>query len=117
MLALHITLTLISVSGFVLRAGWSLTDRAMLDRKLVRIFPHIIDTLLLLTGVLLAFDLPDGLLTDWLLAKLIALVGYIGFGVVALRATGSKRWIGIVGALVCVCYIYLVAVNRSVLFF
>ena len=113
MLKLHVILALVSVGGFVLRLGWSLTDTAMLQRKVVRIAPHVIDTVLLLTGVWMALNLPDGLLTTWLLAKLVALLGYIGFGVLALRAQGALKWLGAAGALLCVGYIFLVAFSRS----
>lgn len=113
MLELHITLALISVSGFVLRVGWALTDPQMLQHKAVRIAPHVVDTLLLVSGVVMALSLPGGLMTDWLITKLVVLLGYIGFGVLALRGSGTRRWIGIVGALLCVGYIFLVAFSRS----
>ena len=113
MLELHVTLVLVSVGGFVLRVGWSFTDPEMLAKKPVRILPHVVDTLLLVSGVLLALDLPDGILTGWLLAKLAALLGYIGFGVMALRGAGNRRWLGIAGALLCVCYMAMVALSKS----
>ena len=115
MLELHLGLALVSVSGFVLRVGWTFTDPEMLKRKVVRIAPHVVDTLLLVTGFIMAMALADGLLTDWLVAKLVALVGYIGFGVMALRGQGALRFVGIASALACVVYIVLVAFSRSVI--
>ena len=113
MLELHITLALVSVSGFVLRVGWALTDAPQLQQKFVRIAPHVIDTLLLLTGILMALELADGFANAWLIAKLVALFGYIGFGVLALRGQGPGKWVGIVGALICVAYIFWVAFNKA----
>lgn len=109
------TLALISVAGFVLRAGWTFTAPDLLQQKFVRIAPHIIDTLLLLSGFWLAFQLAEGSSISWLVAKLVALVGYIGFGVLTLRGTGNARMVGIVGALVCVGYIFMVAFTRQAL--
>ncbi len=113
MLEFHITLVLVSVGGFILRVGWSFADPVMLQKKPVRVLPHIVDTALLITGVVMALGLADGLMTGWLLAKLVALLGYIGFGVLALRGTGTGRWLGIVGALLCVAYMVSVAFSKS----
>ena len=113
MLTVHIVLAYLSVTGFVLRMGWSVTAPDLLAHRFVRIAPHVVDTCLLVMGLLLAMDLPHGLQTPWLLAKLTALVGYIGFGVLALRGKGWLKRSGILGASLCVIYILAVAYTRS----
>ena len=113
MRTLHMTLAYISILGFGLRLAWSYSAPDMLKLKVVRILPHVNDTALLLLGLSLAWYLPDGLATPWLLAKLIGLVGYILFGVLALRGQGTQKTIGAIGALLCVGYILLVAYSRS----
>ena len=51
---LHMTFARLSIIGFVLRGVWMMRDSPMLGRRLVRILPHIIDTLLLVTAIALA---------------------------------------------------------------
>lgn len=80
----------------------------------MRIAPHVVDTLLLTLGVALALSLPEGPWQGWLLAKLLALVAYIGFGVVTLRGHGIVKHVGLMGALLSVSYIFLVAYSRLV---
>ncbi|XOV83228.1 MAG: SirB2 family protein [bacterium] len=110
---LHFSLAFLSVAGFVIRAGWSYGGSDLLQEKWVKIAPHVVDTLLLTLGVVLAFSLPEGSAKGWLLAKLIALVAYVGFGVMTLRGRGVIRHIGLAGALLSVGYIFLVAYSRS----
>lgn len=111
---LHFSLAFLSVAGFVIRAGWSYSGSELLQEKWVKITPHVVDTLLLTLGVVLAFSLPDGPWQGWLLAKLIALVAYVGFGVMTLRGQSMTRHIGLIGAFLSVSYIFLVAYSRNV---
>ena len=111
---LHFTLAVLTVAGFVIRAGWSYSASDMLQLKWVRIAPHVIDSLLLILGVTLAFSLEGGPWQGWLGAKLVALLAYIGFGVMTLRGTGMVKHVGVIGALVSVGYIFLVAYSRQV---
>ena len=113
-LVLHFTLAMLSVAGFVIRAGWSFSDSDLLQQKWVKVAPHVIDTLLLLLGVMLAFSLPQGPMQLWLGAKLFALLAYIGFGVLTLRGTGKAKIVGLVGALLCIAYLFSVAFSRQV---
>jgi len=82
---LHIGLALISGLGFALR-GYL---RLVLDRPypgpLVRIGPHIIDTLLLISGIGLWMQTRHGLLS-WMGLKLVLILVYILMGVGALRS-------------------------------
>jgi len=111
---LHFTLAFLTVAGFVIRAGWSYAHPQMLQQTWVRIAPHVIDTLLLLLGVWLAFNLADGPWQGWLGAKLLGLLAYIGFGVLTLRGSGALKHLGVIGALASVGYIFLVAFSREV---
>ena len=63
-----------------------LAESDMLNARWVRVSPHIIDTLLLLSAIGLAVLSQQYPVThDWLTVKLIALILYIGFGMFALR--------------------------------
>ena len=113
--ALHIALAFLTVSGFIMRAGWSYVSPDLLQDKWVRISPHIIDTTLLILGVFLALQLSGGMLQGWLIAKMVGLLAYIGFGVLTLRGQGKMKQLGLVGALSSVGYIFLVAFTRQAL--
>ena len=111
--SLHMALALLSVTGFVLRAGWRFTAPDLLKQKWVKISPHIIDTCLLVLGVWLALSLAEGVGQAWLIAKLVGLLAYIGFGVLCMRGTGPLAIVGLVGALLSVAYIFAVAFSRT----
>lgn len=112
--AFHIALAYLTVAGFVIRGVWALTDSPLRQEKWVRIAPHVVDTLLLTLGVIMAIHLSISPFSGWLAAKLVGLLLYIGFGVVTMRA-GNRRvqLFGFVAALVSVLYIFAVAVTRS----
>lgn len=111
----HIALALLSATGFIIRLGWSFNAPDLAAQKWVKIAPHIIDTLLLTLGVVLAFNLANGPWQGWLAAKMLGLLAYIGFGVVALRGAGTTKYVGAVGALASVGYIFVVAFTRQAL--
>lgn len=114
MKAIHIVLAYATVLGFIVRALWAFTDNPMRRERWVRIVPHVIDSLLLVFGVALAVQLSLSPLSGWLLAKLIGLIAYIGFGVLTLRAASTGlRIAGFVGALASVGYIFAVAFSRQ----
>jgi len=113
---LHQASALLSITGFVLRAGLMLMDSMLLHRRWMRTWPHLIDTLLLVSGVWMVINLQlDPAQTPWLAAKLIALLAYIALGFVALRLgrTRRTRVAALVGAIGCFGYIGLVAATRS----
>jgi len=91
---LHMGLALISILGFLARGGWLLVTGEKPGHKLARILPHVVDTFLLLSGIaLLAVTSWVFLSQPWMLSKLVLLLGYIGFGVVAFRSqTPAVRW-------------------------
>ncbi|NOX52148.1 MAG: SirB2 family protein [Gammaproteobacteria bacterium] len=114
MKTIHVTLALLTVVGFMLRAGWTFTAPDLLAQKWVRIAPHVIDTALLAFGVLLALNLAGGVMQPWLMAKMAGLLAYIGFGVLTMRGSGQLRVVGLLGALLSVGYVFSVAYSRAV---
>ncbi|MDD5460384.1 MAG: SirB2 family protein [Methylococcales bacterium] len=115
---LHLTFILLSILSFVGRVILSETHPVILKQKLFRIAPHIIDTILLLSGITLIYQ-GNWLSTDysWIIAKIVALLGYIGLGVVVMRNRGAVRWLAFIGAMACFVYIGIVAVTKNALFF
>lgn len=117
MRALHATLAFTSLGFFVTRASARLMRATWVRRRWARTLPHVIDTLLLSMGVGLLFRLglwPHQL--PWLSAKLIALVGYIGLGMVVMKLQGP-RWIVLVtmiSAILVFTYMLSVAFSKQV---
>jgi uncharacterized membrane protein SirB2 len=112
--ALHIALAYLTVAGFVIRGVWALTSSPLREEKWVRVAPHVIDTLLLALGVVLAVRLSLSPFSGWLGAKLLGLFAYIGFGVLTMRASSrTLQLTGFVGALAAVIYIFAVASSRA----
>jgi uncharacterized membrane protein SirB2 len=84
--ALHVACVWLSLAGFVLRGVWMLTDSPRRTSKPARILPHVVDTLLLVSALALCALLGSWpFVQGWLTAKVVALVAYIGLGVVAFR--------------------------------
>ena len=114
---IHVTCVVLSFSGFFIRGIWMLRDSGMLRRRWVRIAPQIVDTLLLLSAITLAFQLRFSPLEQpWLLAKIIALFVYIGVGLIALRFGQNKstRLLAWLLGLLIFIYIVSVALSKSV---
>ncbi|MDJ0740963.1 MAG: SirB2 family protein [Gammaproteobacteria bacterium] len=108
---------LLSITGFVGRGALMLLRSTLLKRRWMRTWPHVIDTVLLGSGVWMAVNLqlqPGA--NPWLAAKIVALLAYIGLGFVALRLgrTYAQRSLALFAALLCFAYMLLVATTRSV---
>ena len=113
---IHITCALLSISGFIIRGVWMMQQSILLQKKVVKILPHIIDTFLLLSALILAINLSVNPFEQfWLLSKIIALFAYIGLGMVALRfgKTLLQRKLAWVAAIGVFIYIVLVALTKQ----
>ena len=112
----HITLALLSLTLFTVRAVWSVNASPQLQQTWVKIVPHIIDTLLLASALYLMVASHQYPFADnWLTAKLIALVAYIGTGTYAIKR-GLTAGIRLLFSLISVaifCYILAVAITHS----
>ncbi|MBK7794083.1 MAG: SirB2 family protein [Betaproteobacteria bacterium] len=114
---LHVAAVAVSLGLFVVRGGWALWSPERLGRAWVRIVPHVVDTLLLASALWLAAQL--GSLESWLLAKVAALLVYIGLGTLALKRgrTRRARAVALAAALATFAYIVSAAVTKSPLGF
>ncbi|MDO9139918.1 MAG: SirB2 family protein [Methylobacter sp.] len=115
---LHLIFILLSISSFVGRVYLAEKKPDMLEQKWIKIGPHIINSLLLITGFTLVFQ--GSWLSGefgWIVAKIIALLGYIGLGLVAIKSQGDLRWKAFAGALACFIYIAVVAVSKNAFLF
>lgn len=82
---LHMGTVALSYVLFFLRGVWSLRASYIMQRRWVKITPHVVDTLLLGSAIALAWEMGvSPLAAPWLLAKIVALLVYIGLGFVAI---------------------------------
>lgn len=116
MKTIHVTCVVLSFTGFFVRGIWMLRDSTLLQQRWVKTAPHIVDTLLLVSAIILAVQFRFSPLEQpWLLAKIIALLVYIGAGMVALRFGRSKtvRLYAWLFGLLTILYIVSVALSKS----
>lgn len=116
--AIHLSSVVLSFAGFFIRGIWMLQGSTQLKQRWVKITPHIIDTLLLASAVVLAVQWRlSPLQHSWLMAKIIALFVYIGAGMVALRYGRSRnvRLAAWLFGLLTFLYIVSVALTKSVM--
>ncbi len=111
----HVALALMSLSGFAVRGYWMMRNSVLLQKRWVKFLPHLVDTLLLVTGVSMVVSL--GLYPTeqtWLAAKLAALVLYVLLGTVALKRGKSYtvRVTAFAGALAVFAYMGAVAITH-----
>lgn len=112
---LHMTAAGLSILFFVVRAFWSVQGSTLLQNRLVKTLPHVIDTVLLLAGITLAAMI--GPEQPWILVKIIALIAYIGAGTIAIKRgkTAKTRAIAAIIAVAIFVYIVGVAMTKSAL--
>jgi len=114
--SLHISCAALSFTLFFLRGLWSLNNARIMRQRWIKIVPHIIDTLLLSSGIALAYTIGQSPFVDsWLTAKLFALLLYIVLGSVALKygKTRSIRLLAWLAALAVFGYIVRVAITHN----
>ena len=112
---IHITCAVLTISLFCLRGIWMLTESKLLQHRFIRILPHIIDTVLLTTGVLLIIKFYSNLFYHhWLMLKLLAVFTYILTGSIALKygRTKKHRTIAFAGSCLLLVFIVSLAVFR-----
>jgi uncharacterized membrane protein SirB2 len=111
---LHMLCAVLSILLFVLRGALKLQGSELLRKKFLRIAPHAIDTVLLASAVGLAvLSAQYPFAQGWLTAKVIALVLYIGLGLVVMRFAQTQAVRAVAYALAIVVFGYILAVARS----
>ena len=111
---IHISCAVLSFAGFFIRGIWMLRDSTLLQLRWVKIAPQVVDTILLVSAVLLAFQMRFSPIEQpWLMTKIIALLVYIGVGLVALRLGRSKRIRLYAWLLGLVIFMFIVSVAMS----
>lgn len=113
---LHTSSAGLSLGLFFLRGLWMLWSPGWLQRRWVKVLPHVIDTVLLVSAILLTIILSQyPLAQGWLTAKVLALLVYITLGTIALKRGRTRRirLAAFIGALLTFGYIVGVALTRN----
>lgn len=111
----HMALAMASVFLFLLRAGASIY-RSRMPSLTFRVIAHVVDTLLLGLGVVLAYMLSiSPLSTPWFAAKIIAIAAYIGCGTVVMKGSNLQIKAFALGlSLLLIISIVWLAINKEI---
>lgn len=113
---IHIFCALLSISGFVFRGMLMIRDSSLLRARWVKISRDVVDTVLLVTAIMLASQWGwSALQIPWVLTKIVALLVYIALGILAMKPGRSKSvritfWLA---AIATFAYIVSVAVTKN----
>jgi uncharacterized membrane protein SirB2 len=113
---IHVASVGLSYLLFFVRGVWMMRGSPLLTHRAVKIVPHVVDTVLLLSAIALAVMIRQyPFSTPWLTAKVIGLVAYIVLGMLALRRAPTKqaRIIAWIAAQMVFLYIVAVAITKD----
>ncbi len=118
----HLLTIVISATLLSVRYALMMANSKLLDKKFLKVFPHINDTALLLSGVALIFITGFIPFTDaapWLTEKLTCVLAYIALGLFALKLGKNKllRTFSFFGALGWLAIAGKVAVTKTPILF
>lgn len=111
----HLLLVALSVSLFFIRFALSLLDSPLLQKKLLKVMPHVVDTFLLLSAAGLMVMLQQyPFVVPWLTEKFIGLLAYIALGFMAIKGrTKALRIFAFLGALGWLALMVRVAITKT----
>lgn len=112
----HVMCAISSGFGFILQGVWMLRRNPLLDHRVTRTLPHVIDSIFLGSAITLAaLSRQYPFATPWLTAKVCGLVAYVLLGALALRRgrTMRVRALALVAALTTFSWIVSVALTKN----
>lgn len=111
---IHMLCVVLSLSFFTLRTIWGFTSSPLLSKRWIKISPHIIDTVLLLSAIALALVYTQlSFMPAWISAKIIGLIFYITFGILMFRASKNVAQRMAFFTLASLSFLYILAVAFS----
>ena len=114
--SLHMACAVVSIVLFVLRHVLSLRNVDWRKSRALRIMPHAVDTVLLISAILLTIAIGQyPFVNGWLTVKVVALVAYIFLAMQALKVgrSQSSRRIAFFAAVIVFAFIVTVARTHS----
>jgi len=115
---LHIACVALSGALFTSRALLRIKGSLLVNHRALRMTSYLIDTTLLLAGILLTLILHQyPFVNGWLTAKVLLLPCYIGLGLLTLRQARTSFWcsVAMLGALLVYGAMITVAVTHRTL--
>ena len=112
----HESAVAISIAGFFARGVGMLAGAGWIRTRGAKTLPHLVDTVLIVSAIALAWMLgvsPAN--APWIAAKIAGLLLYIALGMVAQRfgRTRTRRATAFVGAMLTFAYIVSVAITKD----
>lgn len=111
----HVHMTAVALSGllFMVRGLWLLQGSTQLQAKWVKITPHVIDTLLLVSAI--AMLVVSQQFPAWVHVKITLLIVYIGLGVMAFKKakTQGQKLTFLLAAVAVYVFLISVALTKS----
>jgi len=117
---IHVSSVIVSYLLFSLRSMWMLQGSAAMRQRWVKVMPHVVDTVLLISAITLAIRIDqDPIHNSWLSAKVVGLLLYIVLGMTALKygKTRKTRILALCAAQAVFLYIVMVALTKNPLLF
>lgn len=111
---IHVGSVILSFALFLLRGALMFADISWRRHAVLRIGPHVIDTMLLGSALVLSWLLRQyPFVHPWLTVKVVALVVYIVLGSLALKRAPTVRLRAIFFGLAVLTFLFIVSVARS----
>ena len=98
---LHLTFVALSIVLLLLRFFWMMRKSPNFDKKWVKVLPHVVDTMLLLSAAALCVTIAQyPFVNDWLTEKFIAVIAYIIMGFMCFKGrTKALKFVALAGAI------------------
>ncbi|AHF02038.1 invasion protein [Thiomicrospira aerophila AL3] len=110
LLLLHKIAVLTSISVFFIRGLGVIYNREWVTRKPVKIVPHVIDTVLILSAVGIVLVTPFAFSDPWILMKTFGVLVYVALSVVVFKVAKSRAQRALFWVLNLAVLFFLVAV-------
>ena len=104
------------IAMFFVRGIGTLFQKDWIKKKVFKIAPHVIDTIMLVSGISLVIMSGYSFSQDWIWAKIIAVIAYIFFALMAFKRATTRKMQSIfwIGGLITLFYIVAVAKTKMV---
>lgn len=116
LVAIHTVSILAVIAMFFVRGIGTIFEKEWIGKKIFKIAPHIIDTLMLITGITLVIMSGLSFTQDWILVKIVGVIAYVFFALMAFKKakTRNARAMFWLGGLITLFYLVAVAKHHSV---
>ena len=116
---IHLFSVVLSISLFSLRSYWLIEKSPILEKRLIKILPHLIDSILLISAFSMIFvgNITIDENNYWVITKIIAVIVYILIGLYIFKIAKQNYQIYIALVFVMFIYYYIIqtAITKSII--